>query len=149
MRTAYCEGWGQKLLCAAHNFQSTDQGGDTFKVALFAADSDVGPWVESYGEATGELTEGGGYTSGGVAVAVLENPTDNGAGGYTTFENAEWASSNITARYALLYNTSNLFAVIFFDFGEVKQTNGGNFIVEMPPRRPDTALIRVTAPGGA
>jgi len=144
MRTLYCAGWRSGLLAAGFDFRAVGDGGNTFKVALYAPGSDVGPWVYEYGEASDEVANGGGYTAGG-AEAVAQVINDDG---YVTFDDVVWPASNITARYGLLYNADTNWAVLVMDFGEVKQTSGANFVVQMPPNRPDVALIRLTAPGG-
>lgn len=93
----------------------------TFKVALFTSSytPNVGTQV-SYSALTNEVANGNGYTTGG---ATLGSVTWSQTGGVATFDaaNAEWTASSgaITARYAVLYNsttgTNNLIAYFLLD----------------------------------
>lgn len=76
-------------------------------------------------DVTNEVS-GTGYTAGG---AYLTSPTYTRSSGVTTFDAADtsWASSTITARYAVIYDdaAANDPLIAYVDFGaDVSSTNG-------------------------
>jgi len=108
---------------------------DVVKVALFTSthtpnkDSDV-----TYSSLTNEVAAGGGYTTGGAAIGsptvTKDNTDDEGV-----FDGADvqWTSATITARYAVLYNTSaggTNDLICIFDFGSDKSSTNGTFKIE-------------------
>lgn len=63
--------------------------------------------LDTYSDLTNEVATGGGYTAGGVS---LGTPTVTHAAGTVTFDtptDASWASSTITARYAVIVRDGN------------------------------------------
>ena len=85
-------------------------------------------------DVTNEVEEGGNYSPGGVACgSATLDLTDR----VLTFDaaDAEWTSSTITARYAVLYldNTgtdAEKPLILYVDFGENKSSDNGTFKVE-------------------
>lgn len=71
-----------------------------------------------------EVAEAGNYVAGG---ATLANKAVTEAARVTKFDadDVEWASSTITARYAVLYEGTNI--LIWVDFGENKSSENGTF----------------------
>jgi hypothetical protein len=107
---------------------------DTIKVALFT--SAYTPNVDSdifYGDLTGEVV-GTGYTEGGEEItnkAVTQDDTDNE--GVFDGDDVDWATSSITARYAVIYKDSGSPAtsplISYIDFGADKTSLNENFTV--------------------
>ena len=76
----------------------------TWKVALLTAAVSLtaATTVDTYGEITSQVANGGGYTTGG---ATLTSVTVNASGGTVTFDAADvtW-NGTITAKYAVIYS---------------------------------------------
>jgi hypothetical protein len=61
-----------------------------------------------------------------------------------SFSNTTWAASTITARGALIYNSSQSnAAVAIFDFGSDKSTVSGDFTIVFPAANATNAVIRI------
>ena len=132
-----------ELLQAVHNFGPTTP--NTFKIALYTAAADIGPTTTAY-TATNEVV-GTGYTAGGNTLVISTDPTsgNNTASiptAFVSFSNTSWASSSITARGALIYNsTQGNKSVAVLDFGSDK-TSVNSFTITMPANTSSAALIR-------
>lgn len=104
-----------------------DLNNDVLKVALmsssYTVDKDTNIFNDTY-----EIT-GTGYTAGGATLAgsaVTQDDTGDLAKWDAT--DVEWPTSSITARYAIIYNTSNSDAVVcVFDFGTDQTSTNGLF----------------------
>ncbi|AZO95287.1 hypothetical protein [Halocella sp. SP3-1] len=72
---------------------------------------------------------GTGYTSGGQEIS---NKTLAQVEGITTFDgdNVSWVNSTLTARYAVVYETSTGILLSYQDFGEEKSSSSGNFEIQ-------------------
>jgi len=106
---------------------------------------------------SGEVT-GTNYTAGGKALTSLGVTTSNGTSstgvGFVDFSDVTWSSSTITARGALIYNTtpsansnanvalSNA-AVAVLDFGADRSSSAGDFTIVFPTATNTTAIIRL------
>ena len=85
-----------------------DLNSDTIKVALctssYTPDQDAHDY---YNDLTNEVANGNGYTTGG---ATLGTPTFTYTGASNTFtfdgDDVSWSSSTITARYAIIYDST-------------------------------------------
>lgn len=152
---AMCSSFKAEILLGVHDFRAT-AGGDTFKIALYTSSATIDANTTAY-SATNEVT-GTNYTAGGNTLingGVATASTSSSAGtGYTTFSNSTWATSTITARGALIYNTtpsanSNAntaltnAACIVLDFGADKTSTAGDFTIAFPTSSNTTAIIRV------
>ena len=135
-----------ELFQAVHNFGPTTP--NTFKVALYTAASDIGPATTAY-TATNEVV-GTGYTAGGNTLAISTDPTsgNNDAStptAFVSFSNTSWASSSITARGALIYNsTQGNKSVAVLDFGADKTTANATFLITFPAADASSAIIRIS-----
>jgi hypothetical protein len=124
----------QEVLQAVHDFDT-----DTFKVALYASTATLGAATTAY-TATGEIT-GTGYSAGGNTLTGVSVGV-SGTTAYVTFSNSVWTSAALTARGALIYNSSKSNrSVAILDFGADK-TSTTTFTVQMPTNAATTALIR-------
>jgi hypothetical protein len=135
-----------ELLQAVHNFGPTTP--DTFKIALYTAASDIGPATTAY-TATNEVV-GTGYTAGGNTLVISTSPTsgNNNANiptAFIGFSNTSWASSTITARGALIYNsTQGNKSVAVLDFGADKTTTNATFLITFPAADASGAIVRIS-----
>ena len=143
-----------EILLAVHDFRNT--GGDTFKMSLYTSSATIDANTVAY-TATNEAT-GTNYTAGGNTLTnggVTATNTNTSAGtGFTTFSNTTWTNANITARGALIYNstpsangTANTTltnaAVAVLDFGADKTSTLGDFTVIFPTNNNTSAIIRI------
>jgi len=135
-----------ELFQAVHNFGPTTP--NTFKIALYTATSDIGPATTAY-TATNEVV-GTGYTAGGNTLAISTDPTsgNNDANiptAFVSFSNTSWASSSITARGALIYNsTQGNKSVAVLDFGADKTTANATFLITFPAADASSAIVRIS-----
>ena len=131
-----CSSFKYQLWLAQHDFST-----DVFKLALYTSASSIGPDTTVYAttnEVTGTGYVAGGNTMTGVTVVL------SGTTSYVDFDNSTWAASSITARGALIYNSSKSNkAVAVLDFGADKTSSGTPFVVQMPSNTATTALLRI------
>jgi len=136
---AMCTSFKQELLTATHNF--TNGTGDTFKIALFTSSATLGASTTAY-SATNE-TSGTGYTAGGNTLTNV-TPTSSGTTAFTDFADTTWSTASITARGALIYNsTDSDKAVVVLDFGADKTSTAGDFTIQFPTADASNAIIRI------
>ena len=128
-----------ELLTGTHNFTATT--GDSFKIALYTSSATLGASTTAY-SSTNEVS-GTGYTAGGAALTEV-TPTSSGTTAYVDFGDATWSSATITARGALIYNsTDSNKAVAVLDFGADKTSTNGDFTVQFPTADSSSAIIRI------
>ena len=137
--TAICNSFKQELLKAAHNFSAA--GGHVFKAALYDVSATLGEDTTGY-TATGEAS-GTGYASGGAALTNQEPGLTSGTA-FTSFNNVTWASSSITARGCLIYNSSaSNKAVSVHLFDSEKTSSDGDFTIIFPAADASNAILRL------
>jgi len=133
----------QQLLEGKHNFRS---GGHTFNIALFTSSATLDATTTDY--STSNEASGSGYTAGGQALTNV-NPTTSGTTAFTDFADETFSSASITARGALVYNTTTeggsgtTDAVIVLDFGADKTSTSGDFTIQFPAADASNAIIRI------
>ena len=133
-----CTSFKKELLEGVHNFNAS--GGHTFKIALYTSSATLGADTTIY-STVGEVS-GTAYTAGGFTL-TNKSPEKSGTTGLCSFAGAYWNSSSITARGALIYNTSQgNKAVITLDF-ETDKTSNPDFRIDFPAETATGALIRV------
>ena len=112
---------------------------DTLYIALYTGFANINAATTAY-SSTNEVTGQTGYTAGGIQVTGATVNT-YGYTAYVNFNNVVWNNSNITARCALIYNTSKSNkSICVIDFGSDKTMT--NFTITMPSNTYTTALIR-------
>lgn len=115
---------------------------DTIKIALYTDSATLDQSTTVY-SATNEVVASG-YTAGGVAltgVTIQTTSTPSTNTTYINFNNASWTSA-LTARGALIYNSSKgNKSIAVIDFGTDK-TSVTTFLVTMPSNTASSALIR-------
>ena len=136
---AMCTSFKGQLMTATHNF--TASTGDAFYIALYTSSATLGATTTAY-SATNEVV-GTGYVAGGNLL-VNVTPTTSGTTGLTDFSDFTWSTATITARGALIYNsTSANKAVCVLDFGGDKISTAGDFTVVFPSATAADAIIRI------
>lgn len=150
---ALCTSFKQELLQGVHNFTSGSGGGtttstgsgNTFKIALFTSSASLGAGTTAY--STSNEASGTGYTAGGNSLTNV-TPTTSSTTALLDFADSTWSSSSITARGALIYNSSTTAgsanrAVLVLDFGSDKASSSGDFTVSFPTADASSAIIRI------
>ena len=136
---AMCTSVKVELLTATHNF--TNSSGHTFKLALFTNAATLGAGTTAY--STSNEASGTGYSAGGNTLTNV-TPTSGGTTAFTDFVDTSFTSSTITARGALIYNSSQSDkAVVVLDFGSDKSSTSGTFSVIFPTPDASNAIIRI------
>jgi len=134
---AMCTSFKVDLLDGEHDF-----GADTFKIALYTSSATLDATTTAY-SATNE-TSGTGYSAGGNTLTVSTTPTSSGTTAYISFSNTTWSTASITARGALIYNSTNANkAVAVLDFGSDKTSTAGDFTIQFPTADASNAIIRI------
>jgi len=129
----------QELLTGTHDF--TNSTGDTFKIALFTSSATLGAATTAY--STSNEVSGTGYTAGGNTLTNV-TPSTSGTTAFTDFADTTWSSATITARGALIYNsTDSNKAVVVLDFGSDKTSTNGDFTIQFPTADASNAIIRI------
>jgi hypothetical protein len=112
---------------------------DVIKIALYTANANLNEDTTVY-SSTDEVANTGTYSTGGAQLT----PITIGTSGYTAyvgFPNISWTGA-ITARCALIYNsTQGNKSIAVLDFGSDK-TSVGTFTITMPANTATAALIR-------
>ena len=93
--------------------------------------------------ATNEAS-GTGYTAGGQALSGFNITLDSDTAILDFTSDPAWSSATITARGALIYNSSKSNkAVCVLDFGSDIASTNGTFTVQLPAPAAATGLIRI------
>ena len=151
--TAMCTSFKSELLQGIHNFHNGSGGGtttttgtgNTFKIALYTSSATLSASTTAY--ATTNEVSGTGYTAGGNTLTNVD-PTTSGTTALTDFADTTWSSASITARGALIYNSSTTAgsanrAVCALDFGADKTSTSGDFVIQYPAADASNAIIRI------
>lgn len=131
-----CTSYKAELFGGIHDMDT-----DVFKMALYTSTATLNAATTAY-TATNEVS-GTGYTAGGNAMsgAVISS---SGTTAFVDFSDVTWATATITARGALIYNSSKANrAVAVLDFGGDKTSTAGDFVVIMPTADATNALLRI------
>jgi len=113
---------------------------DVLKIALYNAPATLGPLTTVY-SATNEIVASG-YTAGGAVLVNVTVAALNGVA-YVSFNNPSW-NGVLTARGALIYNSSKSNkSIAVLDFGSDK-TSANTFTITLPANTYSSAVIRIT-----
>ena len=113
----------------------------TYNIALYTSAATLNESTTAY--TTADEVVGSGYTAGGQALTISQNPVADGTTAILDFDNVIWPLSTFTARGALIYDAGTLLAVGVLDFGADITATNGNFEVQFPAPAAATAIIRV------
>lgn len=131
-----CSSFKEQLLKGEHDFDV-----DTFKIALYTSSATLDTSTTVYtssNEVSGVGYVAGGNTLTGTTVSLTGNTA------FVDFSDTTWSGATITARGALVYNSSKLNkAVAVLDFGSDKTSTTGDFTVQFPTNDASSALIRL------
>lgn len=126
----------QQILLGEHDLDT-----DVIKLALYtsAATLDAATTVYS----TSNEVVGAGYTAGGNTLSGA-TVSLTGTTAFVDFANTTFAAATITARGALIYNSSKANkAIAVLDFGSDKTSTAGDFVVQFPANDSSSAIIRI------
>ena len=138
---AMCTSFKVELLQGVHNF--TTSTGDVFKLALYTSSATLGASTTAY-SATNEVANSGTYSAGGGTLTNI-TPTASGTTALTDFDDLSFTSATITARGALIYNSSDSNkAVAVLDFGGDKISTAGTFTIQFPAATASDSIIRIS-----
>jgi hypothetical protein len=112
---------------------------DVIKIALYTASADLNEDTTVY-STTNEIVNTGTYFAGGAQLTPI-TVSSSGYTAFVGFPNISWTGA-ITARCALIYNsTQGNKSIAVLDFGSDK-TSVGTFTITMPANTATAALIR-------
>jgi len=140
-----CTSFKVELMQAQHDF--TNSTGHTFKIALYDNNASFDASTTDY-TTTNEVAASGSYTAGGGTLTNV-TPTSSSTTAFTDFDDITFTSATITARGALIYNTTTgggsgtTDTVVVLDFGSDKTATSGDFQIVFPTADASNAIIRI------
>lgn len=136
-----CTSFKVELMRAIHNFTATT--GNTFKLALYTNSASFTAATTAY-TTTNEVTASGSYSAGGGSLTNI-TPTSSGTTAFTDFNDLSFTTATITARGALIYNSSATGSptCVVLDFGSDKTSTSGTFQIIFPTADASNAIIRI------
>jgi hypothetical protein len=140
---AMCTSFKVQLLSGAQDFNTGTT--KVYKIALYTSSANLGAGTTTYSGTSNQVASGGGYTTGGNTLVVSQIPTDGGSGttAFIDFADTTWSAATITARGALIYNSTDDTAVAVLDFGSDKTSTAGDFTIIFPTADATNAIIRI------
>ena len=136
---AVCTSFKQELLVEGHNFTN---GQDTFKIALYTSSASLDASTTAF-TTSNEVSDSGSYSSGGGSLTSV-TPTTSGTTAICEIADISFTSATITARGAMIYNSSNSNkAVCILDFGGDKTSTSGTFTIQFPAADASNAILRL------
>ena len=156
---AMCTSFKAQLMLGVHDFRPTgDTGSDTFKLALYTSSASLDANTTAYTSSNEVSSSGTNYSAGGgsltnLGATAVNTNTETGTG-FVDFGDLTFTNATITARGALIYNTtpsanSNAnttlvnAAVVTLDFGADKVSTVGDFTIIFPAATNTAAIIRI------
>ena len=129
----------QYKLDALQGVHSSDY---TYKIALYTSSAVLDATTSTYTD-TGEVV-GTGYTAGGQTLVGYNALTSGTKGILDWTTNPSWPAASITARGAMIYNSTKANKVVLImDFGTDKTSTDDTFTVTLPTPDATTGLIRL------
>lgn len=136
---AVCNTFKQEVLDGLHDFGTSP---NTFKIALYTNSATLGASTTIY-TTSGECPSTGNYVAGGNTLTGT-SLTLSGSTAIVDFADSQWTSSTITARGALIYNSTNgNRAVMVLDFGSDKSSSSSTFTIIFPTPDATNGLLRL------
>ena len=138
---AIASSFKKELLEGKHDF--TASTGSAFKLAMYNSNAVLGKSTTSYTTGS-EVTSPAGYTAGGKAL-VNTGTSVSSSVAFTSFSNLSFTNVTLTARGALIYNTSNSnTGVAVLDFVDNKTATAGTFTIQFPAYTTSAAILRIS-----
>ena len=133
----------EDLLNGLHDFAVST--GDVYKLALYDSSASIGADTTSYAVGiSGQVGDTGQYVAGGGAL-VNALVSLNGTTAFVDFTDLSFTGVTLTARGALIYNTSEAAkSVCVLDFGGDKTATAGTFTIQFPAANDTQAIIRIS-----
>jgi hypothetical protein len=136
------------VIVAFQGWNSSTQGwgeGPWGEIALYTSSATLSAATTAY--STSNEVSGTNYIAGGNTLTNV-TPTTSSTTALTDFADTTWSSSTITARGALIYNSSTTAgaadrAIVVLDFGADKTSTSGDFTIQFPAAGASTAIIRI------
>ena len=126
----------KEILLGEHDLDT-----NSLKLALYTNAASLSDGTTVY--TTSNEVVGTGYSAGGVVLTGIDVTTDSSVA-VVSITDAVVTASTITARGALIYNSSQANkAIAVFDFGSDKSSSNGDFTVQFPTAAAATAIIRI------
>ena len=143
---AICNSFKKEVLFGAHDFDASS--GDTFKLALFTSDASLSSTTTAF--SSSNESSGTNYSSGGSNLTSID-PALSSTTAVCDFSNLTFSNVSVTARGALIYNstpnTTSISltnpAVCVLDFGGDITASAGDFLITFPAAGASTAIIRL------
>jgi hypothetical protein len=133
---AMCSSFKQQILLGEHDLDT-----DTIKLALYTSAATLSAATTAY--STSDEVVGTGYTAGGNTLTGA-TVSLSGTTAYVDFSDTTWSTATITARGALIYNSSKSNkAIAVLDFGSDKTSTAGDFTVQFPTNDASSAIVRI------
>ena len=136
-----------EMLQGVHNFTLGSGGGSantgaTFKIALYTSSATLNATTTAF--TTTNEASGTAYVSGGNTLVNVTPTNPSGTTAITDFGDTTWSTSTITARGAMIYNsTQSNKSVAVLDFGGDKSSSAGDFTIQFPTADASNAIIRI------
>ena len=138
---AIANSFKKQLLEGGHDFKLS--GGSKFKLSLYTAGATLTSATTSY-TTSQEVSASGQYTAGGGALVNAGTSITAGVA-RVDFDNLSFTGVTLTARGALIYNTSlTNAAVAVLDFGSDKTATSGTFTIQFPAPTSTAAILRIS-----
>jgi hypothetical protein len=133
---AMCSSFKQQILLGEHDLDT-----DVIKIALYTSLATLGAATTVY--STSDEVVGAGYSAGGNTLAGA-TVSLSGTTAFVDFTDTSWTTATITARGALIYNSSKSNkAIAVLDFGSDKTSTAGTFTVQVPANTASDAVVRI------
>lgn len=133
-----CTSFKKEVLEGLHDF---NVGANTYKLALYDNNASFTAATTVY-TATNEVS-GTGYSAGGGTLTNID-PTTSGTTAFIDFADLTFSTATITARGALIYNSTNgNRTVCVLDFGSDKTSTAGDFTIVFPTADANNAIVRI------
>lgn len=141
---AVCESFKVEVLKALHDFTQTT--GHVFKIALYTSSATLNGSTTNYN--TDNEVSGAGYAAGGTVITQstpVLSTGGTGAAALCDFSDAVWTTATITARGALIYNStaSGNKGVQVLNFGTDQSSTAGTFTIVFPAVTKAAAILRL------
>jgi hypothetical protein len=137
---AVCNTFKSEILGAVHDFDSGS--GQVFKLALYSSAATLNATTTVY-SSSNEIGNTGQYSAGGGVLASQQVSLD-GSVAIVDFADLSFTGVTLTARGALIYNTSaSNKSVCVLDFGSDKTATSGTFTIQFPAFTSAAAILRI------
>jgi hypothetical protein len=141
IQQAIANSFKKQLLEGGHDFKLS--GGSKFKLSLYTAGATLTSATTSY-TTSNEVSPSGQYLAGGGSLVNAGTSITAGVA-RVDFNNLSFTGVTLTARGALIYNTSlTNAAVAVLDFGADKTATSGTFTIQFPAPTSTAAILRIS-----